>query len=118
MTKIFGVSKELSIFASKSLMMKTKSEKQGEPSQMMIIMDEMFRSEKGATYDDIISAYCDRRNYDEELREVRYNKLKQVAGKAKCFLTKRISNEGIKILCEKYLSPPKLVGKDKKGSDK
>jgi hypothetical protein len=86
--------------------MKTKSEKQGEPSQMMIIMDEMFRSERGATYDDIICAYCDRRNYEEKLRKAKYDILKRVVGKAKCLLAKRIKNYGAEILGEKVYNDP------------
>ena len=86
--------------------MTTKEEKEGMSSQMMIIMDEMFRHECGASYEDIILTYV-RRKIDSSIKSFsdldfkRQNKFLREARKACHNLSSRLKTKGLSLVEDK-----------------
>ena len=87
-------------------MMDVEIKQQGAKPQMMIIMDQMFRSEEGASYGEIIDTYCYQRKYDLKTKERLLDGLKNEAYKAKNDLTKRLEEIAIKIIVTKKTNDP------------
>ena len=78
--------------------MSTKIEKEGMSSQMMIIMDELFRGDNGASYEDVIVEYYKRKinssltNFSELSNDTQIQ-MKREVRKAKTFLAKRLKEK-------------------------
>ncbi len=82
--------------------MSTKIEKEGMSSQMMIIMDELFRGDNGASYEDVIVEYYKRKINSSltNFSELRYDtqiQMKREVRKAKSFLAKRLKERKLTI---------------------
>ena len=82
--------------------MSTKIEKEGMSSQMMIVMDELFRGENGASYEDVIVEYYKRKinssltNFSELNNDTQSRMMREVR-KAKTFLAKRLKEKELNI---------------------
>ncbi len=96
--------------------METKSEKQGVESQMMLIMDELFRFEEGASYDVIIDEYLRKKGHDSSSLSWKKKRdfLRNSATKAKCNLSKRLPKRIKIIKVGELKDPEKRNGRSRK----